>query len=228
MSSTESVVLLSAGLDSTVNFLEGLKDGGVRLALTFDYGQRAAAQEKQKAQNLCAKYKVPHQHVELPFFKIFTKTSLVSHDQKVPVDQDINIQSYEKSLITAEKVWVPNRNGIFLNIAAGFAEGLGVGQIVPGFNLEEATTFPDNSVEFEEALNHSFSFSTQNKVTVKCYTHKKNKTEILRRGLELGLDVNDLWPCYFGNEKWCGVCESCLRFKNALKQLPLKNGGEIQ
>jgi 7-cyano-7-deazaguanine synthase len=219
MSLSGSLVLLSGGLDSTVNFLESLNDGGVRLALTFDYGQRAALKEKQRAQNLCAKYKVPHQHVELPFFKIFTKTSLVAQEQKVPTGQEVNIQSYEKSLITADKVWVPNRNGIFLNIAAGFAEGLGIQHIVPGFNLEEATTFPDNSIEFQQSLNQSFSFSTQNKVTIRCYTNKKNKTEILRRGLELGLDIQDLWPCYFGDEKWCGTCESCLRFQNALKQV---------
>jgi 7-cyano-7-deazaguanine synthase len=95
---------------------------------------------------------------------------------------------------------------------------LGIQNIVPGFNLEEATTFPDNSAEFQQALNQSFDFSTQNKVRVKCYTIKKNKTEILKRGLELGMQIEDLWPCYQAGDKWCGQCESCLRFQNALKQ----------
>ena len=212
------LVLLSAGLDSTVNFLEALQDGGVKLALTFSYGQKAADKEIERAKALCQKYSVPHSLVELPFFKIFTSSSLLRADKNIPLGSEVNIQSYEKSLITAEKVWVPNRNGIFLNIAAGFAEGLGVQEIVPGFNLEEATTFPDNSVEFQEALEQSFKFSTQNKVHVKCYTIQMNKTEILKRGLELGLSIEDLWPCYQAGEKWCGSCESCLRFQNALKQ----------
>ncbi len=211
-----SVVLLSGGLDSTVNFLECLHDGGVRLALTFHYGQRAVQQEIASAKKLCEKYQVPHQTIELPFFKNFTKTSLVDRDQKIPTDKEVDIKSFEKSLLTANRVWVPNRNGIFLNIAAGFAEGLGAAFVVPGFNLEEATTFPDNSVEFQQALETSFSFSTQNKIKVKCYTLRKNKSEILKRGLELGMAVPDLWPCYFGEEKWCGQCESCLRFQNAL------------
>ena len=51
-------------------------------------------------------------------------------------------------------------NGIFLNIAAGFAEALSAQAVLPGFNKEEAATFPDNSVDFLESLNHSFSFST--------------------------------------------------------------------
>jgi 7-cyano-7-deazaguanine synthase len=212
------LVLLSGGLDSTVNFLEALGDGGVKLALTFSYGQKAADKEIQRSRSLCQKHKVPHEVVELPFFKKFTSTSLLRDDKQIPRGSDVNIQSYEKSLITAEKVWVPNRNGIFLNIAAGFAEGLGLQEIVPGFNLEEATTFPDNSAEFQQALDHSFTFSTQNKVRVKCYTIKKNKTEILKRGLELGMQIEDLWPCYQAGEKWCGSCESCLRFQNALKQ----------
>lgn len=214
-----SVVLLSGGLDSTVNFLECLKDGGIGLALTFDYGQRAAAREIQAAQKLCDKYQIPHQVIDLPFFKNFTKTSLVSRERSVPTGKEVDIQSFEKSLLSADRVWVPNRNGIFLNIAAGFAEGLGASFVVPGFNLEEATTFPDNSADFQQALEHSFSFSTQNKIKVKCYTLKKNKTEILNRGLDLGLQIPDLWPCYFGEQKWCGTCESCLRFQNALKQV---------
>ena len=212
---SQHVLLLSAGLDSTVNFLEALQDGGVRLAITFDYGQRAALREIHKAQQLCQRYQVAHQVVELPFFKHFTQSSLVNRTQTIPQGSEVNIASHSASLKTAEKVWVPNRNGIFLNIAAGFAEGLGVPFVVPGFNAEEASTFPDNSAGFQKALEGSLSFSTQNHVQVKCYTLHKQKKEILLRGRELGLDINDLWPCYLGEEKWCGQCESCLRFANA-------------
>jgi 7-cyano-7-deazaguanine synthase len=63
----KSVVLLSAGLDSTVNLYAAKKDGQVLLALTFDYGQRAAKKEILKAKALCKKLKVPHQVLKLPF-----------------------------------------------------------------------------------------------------------------------------------------------------------------
>jgi 7-cyano-7-deazaguanine synthase len=214
----KSLVLLSSGLDSTVNLLAARRDGEVVRAVTFDYGQRAAAREIEKSRNICQRLEVPHHVVELPFFKEFTKTSLVSRLSDVPTE-DVDIQSHTQSLKTAEKVWVPNRNGIFLNIAAGFAEGWGADVVVPGFNAEEATTFPDNSKAYQKALDVSFSFSTANQVRVHCYTIDMEKPEILKLGLSLGLDPEWLWPCYFGEAQWCGRCESCQRFANALRMV---------
>lgn len=216
--SQKSIVLLSSGLDSTVNLLAALKEGDVVLALTFDYGQKAAKKEIEKSKALCQKYNVPHQVIELPFFKKFTKTSLIAQDQEIPRAGDVNIHSQEQSLKTADRVWVPNRNGIFLNIAAGFAEGLQADAVVPGFNAEEAATFPDNSQEYQRRLEESFALSTQNKIKVKCFTVNMDKAEIIKWGMELGLNVKDIWPCYFAGEVICEECESCLRFKNALKR----------
>lgn len=215
MEKQKSVVLLSAGLDSTVNLLSALKDGPVVKVLTFDYGQKAAAREIEKSQYICKKLKLNHQVVSLPFFKDFTKTSLIAQDQLIPQSKDVDIHSHATSLKTADRVWVPNRNGIFLNIAAGFAEGLEADVVIPGFNAEEAATFPDNSKAYQQKLDESFSYSTMRKIKVKCYTIDMNKTEILKMGLKLGLVLADLWPCYFGGKELCGECESCLRFKNA-------------
>lgn len=213
-SSLKSVVLLSAGLDSSVNFLMSLRRTEVLLALTFDYGQRAAKQEIAHSQMLAEQYAVKHEIVELPWFKKITKTSLVNQSVEVPLSIDLNSQNQTEN--SAQKVWVPNRNGIFLNIAAGFAESLGAEIIVPGFNLEEASTFPDNSTEFIEATSRSLSFSTANHVRVECYTSKMNKIQIAELGRELGLDFNKVWSCYFGNQEPCGECESCLRFQRAV------------
>jgi 7-cyano-7-deazaguanine synthase len=214
----KSIVLLSSGLDSTVNLLAARAEGAVLKAITFDYGQKAAVREIAQSQKICEKYGIDHQIVGLPFFKDFTKTSLIAQDQTIPQETEVDIHSQETSRKTADRVWVPNRNGIFLNVAAGFAEGLGADVVVPGFNLEEAQTFADNSKAYLEVLNDSFSYSTLRKISVKCYTTDLNKTEIVKLGLSLGLDIHDLWPCYFGGAQWCGQCESCLRFKNALSQ----------
>jgi 7-cyano-7-deazaguanine synthase len=215
---SKCVVLLSGGLDSTVNFLVARQQREVVAAVTYDYGQKAALQEIRSARRLCDKYSVRHIVVTLPFFKEFTSTSLVSTNMNVPEKSDINLSSMDQSSETAAKVWVPNRNGIFLNIAAGYAEGLGADYVVPGFNLEEASTFPDNSQAFQDALNMSFTFSTRNKVSVWCFTQNMMKSEILRLGLQNGLEIGDLWPCYHGQEKLCMNCESCLRFARALEE----------
>lgn len=212
------VLLLSCGLDSAVNFLLARKEYDVELAITFDYGQKAAHQEITHSRKLCKNLNTPHRVIELPFFKDFTQTSLLSTQLDVPGKKDIDLTSDEKNKTSASKVWVPNRNGIFLNIAAGYAEGLGAKFIVPGFNFEEASTFPDNSQKFQDVLNEAFLFSTENKVEVLCFTQHLMKTEILALGLKNGLSINDLWPCYNGFEKWCLDCESCLRFERAVTE----------
>ena len=224
-SRSKAVVLLSSGLDSSVNFYEALLKFEVVLTLTFNYSQKAAAREIASAHKLSQKEGVKNQVIDLPWFSNFQQSSLINAQKSFPKQGEVQIDNHEQSLKTAKSVWVPNRNGIFLNVAAGFAENLGAGYVIPGFNKEEATTFPDNSVGFMKALDHSFDFSTANHVKVECFTKDLEKPEILKRALELQVPLQDLWPCYDNQEKWCGVCESCLRSKRAFQahSLPLKN-----
>lgn len=211
----KSVVLLSSGLDSSVNLYEAVKDSQVVLALTFDYGQKAARRELECSAALAKEVRVLHKTIALPWFKDFNRSSLLVEDQAVPTGQQVNIQSHEQSLQTAKSVWVPNRNGIFLNIAAGFAEALGAEIVIPGFNAEEASTFPDNSQEFMNEMSRSLALSTANHVKVQSYTVALQKTEIVKKGESLQVPWSKIWPCYFAGEKWCGECESCLRSKRA-------------
>lgn len=211
----KSVVLLSAGLDSTINAYEAHRAGGLALALTFDYGQRAAAREVASAQKTASLLGVAHIVVPLPWFKEFTQTSLVNRAAKVPTH--VQIDNLGASETSAKSVWVPNRNGIFLNIAAAFAEGMGADTIIPGFNIEEAATFPDNTQGYLDALTAAFCFSTANHVRAFSYTTSLNKTQIVRRGLELGVRFEHVWPCYLGEALPCGTCESCLRYQRACR-----------
>jgi 7-cyano-7-deazaguanine synthase len=215
-----ALVLLSSGLDSTFNLYKALQKFTVKVALTFDYGQRASAREILAATKLAKRVNVPHRTVHLPWFKDFTRTSLVSGDE-IPVGSDVKIDSLERSLETARRVWVPNRNGIFLNIAAGYAEGFDCKYIVPGFNYEEAQTFPDNSKAFLKAIDESLSYSTDGRVQSYCFSIQMQKTQIVREAIDLGVPLTDLWPCYLGAAKWCGECESCQRFKRAVESAGL-------
>jgi 7-cyano-7-deazaguanine synthase len=215
---SKAVVLLSSGLDSSVNLFEAVKAHAVVMALTFNYGQKAGPAEIRSAGRLSDFVKVPHKVIELPFFRDFNRSSLIVKAEKVPTGDAVKINDMKTSQETAKSVWVPNRNGILLNIAAGFAEALGAEYVIPGFNLEEAQTFPDNTEDYMGALSNSFSYSTANKVKVKCFTSSMNKTEIVKKGQELGLPFEMIWPCYFTGDKWCGQCESCQRSKNAMKK----------
>jgi 7-cyano-7-deazaguanine synthase len=181
--SGSAVVLLSSGLDSTFNFLQALDVYEVRLVLTFDYGQKAAAREVECSRALAKHYACPIEVVHLPWFQYFTHTALVAQGT-VPSGQTVQIDDLHRSQETAKNVWVPNRNGIFLNIAAGFAEGLGADFVVPGFNAEEAQTFPDNSEAFLNTLDECWTFSTSRRVRARCFTLDMNKTQIVQKAQE--------------------------------------------
>lgn len=212
---TKSVVILSGGLDSSMNLFLAKEKTDLKLALTFNYGQRAANKEIATAAHLTKKWGVPHQVIDLTWMKNFGKSSLLDTHLEVPTD-NVEIDNFNKSIETAKSVWVPNRNGIFLNIGAGFAEAVDADILIPGFNKEEATTFPDNSEDYLQALDRSFAFSTQNKVSTFCFTVTMDKTEIVKLGKQKQFPFKEIWPCYFSFEKWCGRCESCKRYKRAL------------
>lgn len=211
------VVLLSSGLDSTVNLYAAQAQGEVVLALTFDYGQRAAEKEIAAAKTITHRRKIPHRVLELPFFKDFGKSSLLDASLELPTGDKVSIDDKKTSEKSAQSVWVPNRNGIFLNIAAGFAESLRADAVIPGFNQEEAATFPDNSKAFQQALTTSLGYSTANQVKVECFTTDMVKVQIVEAGKKWGVDWSLMWPCYQSLAKWCGECESCQRSKRALK-----------
>jgi 7-cyano-7-deazaguanine synthase len=188
------------------------------LALTFDYGQRAAKREISMAKKTCAYLGIRHKVVRLPFFIEFNQSSLLNRRKAVPRGRAVQIDNRRASLKTAKAVWVANRNGILLNIAAAFAESLKAEWIIPGFNKEEASTFPDNSESFLSALTDSLKFSTANHVRAKCFTSRMNKTEIVALGNRLGVRWEFTWPCYHSGRRWCGECESCRRAERAFSE----------
>lgn len=214
----KSIVLLSSGLDSTVNFCKALRAGEIVLALTFDYGQKAAFNEVTNSKRICQKYYVPHEVVQLEWLKKITKTALVNSEKPLPELQEQELDQLNITLDSAEKVWVPNRNGVFLNIAASFAESIGADTIVVGFNAEEAKTFPDNTDDYVKSVNAGFQFSTLKHPKVICYTQDLNKTEIVRLGKELRAPFDLMWSCYRSGLKPCQKCESCLRYYRALRE----------
>lgn len=212
----KSIVLLSAGLDSTVNLFLALKETQVQRTITFNYGQRAAEKEIAQSKKISDHLKISHTVVDLPWLKQISTSSLTNEKLSIPSGSAVSIDDMVVSTMTAQSVWVPNRNGVFLNIAASFAEALGAKTIIPGFNVEEAQTFPDNSQAFMNATDIAFRFSTKNNVHVSCFTADMNKTQIMKAALIENVPLDLMWPCYLNGAKWCGQCESCQRTKRAM------------
>lgn len=213
-----SIVLLSGGLDSVVSFDVACRESEVVAALTFNYGQRAAQKEISVAESFCRDRNVKHVVIELSWLADITETALVNTGRDLPNLTNSSLIKESSSQDTAQAVWVPNRNGVFLNIAAAYAEAWKIDQIVTGFNAEEAATFPDNSPEYVRACMDSFRYSTRNHVSIWIPTLHLDKSGIIRLARELDTPVEKVWPCYEGGESLCWKCESCVRFKRGLQQ----------
>ena len=217
-----AVALLSSGMDSVVATTLASQEGEVVLALTFDYGQRAAAREREYAARVCEALKIEHRVIELPWLEEITSTALVAEGEALPELSREELDS-SRAQESARRVWVPNRNGVFVNIGASFAEALSCDAIVVGFDAEEAATFPDNSRGYVDAANAALGYSTLSKVRIYAPLIEKSKEEIARLGLEIGAPLEWSWSCYRGEAKPCLRCESCLRRARAFESIAEKD-----
>lgn len=213
----DAVILLSGGLDSAVSAAVAKQYGiDFKLALTFDYGQKAFAKEVQASKQLADYYKIPHKLIKLDWLKDITNTSLVS-DKDVP-DMDIkNLENLNDTINSMKNVWIPNRNGLFINIAAAFSDSFEYDYIVIGANKEEAATFSDNSQKFIDDMNEVLKTSTNYDIKVTAPLIEFDKNEIVKKAIELKVPLKYINSCYNSQKGHCGHCESCSRLKRALK-----------
>jgi 7-cyano-7-deazaguanine synthase len=203
----KSIILLSGGLDSTVSATIATRRTLPVFALTFDYGQRAAKMEIAASKRICRYLEIAHETIRLPFFKKFKGLMLMSRAKRAL-----------KNPMNVRDLWVPNRNALFINVAACFAEYYGARTVVTGFNREEAQEFPDNSVHFLRAINRALKFSTLSKVEVRSYVLQYTKKEIYRLGMKFEAPLELVYSCYLGGKNMCGKCASCKRLIEAKKQ----------
>lgn len=211
-----TIVLLSAGLDSLASFYWALQETDVMLALTLDYGQKAAARELELSKAVCERHDVAHKVIELSWYRQFSSALI----QKQSVIPDLDMGQLDELKMTqksAQAVWVPNRNGVMIALASAFAESMLASSVVVGFNAEEGVTFPDNSPDFVKASNKALEYSTKGAVRVVAPMIDKNKTQIVEWCLKNNVDLSNLWSCYRGDDRMCGQCESCQRCKRALQ-----------
>jgi 7-cyano-7-deazaguanine synthase len=212
-----AILLLSGGLDSTVAAYLLRPEIEPVLALTADYGQKAAGRELAASYAVARELGIPHRTVFLPFLREAASGALMDREREVPRLRAEDLDDAEGAAArSAAAVWVPNRNGVLIAMAATWAEINDVPNVVCGFNREEAATFPDNSAEFLEAQNLALRYSTRNRVQVISPTIAMSKTEIAVAGRDAGAPLHLCWPCYLGAERPCHRCESCLRFDRAL------------
>ena len=207
---TKSIILLSGGLDSIISLALFKEKYNITTAVTFNYGQKAAKKEIETSKKISAFYKLEHIIIDLPWLNEIS-TSTLNQNKDIPTSNNIETIENSKSLI------VPNRNALFINIAASIAEAKDFKYIIIGANKEESHNFKDNSKNFIEAINLSLKNSTENEVQVLAPLINYDKKQIVEAGIKENVPFNLIHSCYKNKDKHCGLCESCLRLKRALQ-----------
>jgi 7-cyano-7-deazaguanine synthase len=212
----QAVVLLSGGLDSYTAAAIAKADGFVLNALTIHYGQRHA--REVEAAKVVARALGVARHQELRVDLRGIGGSSLTSDIDVPRDRDLA----EAGIPTT---YVPARNTIFLSLALGWAEVLDARDLVMGVNALDYSGYPDCRPEFIRAFESLAAVATRAGVEgVSFRVHapliRLTKAEIIRKGVDLGLDYGLTHSCYDPAPAGtpCGRCDSCvLRAKGFLE-----------
>jgi 7-cyano-7-deazaguanine synthase len=203
-----AVVLLSGGLDSYTAAAIAKSQGFTLHALTVRYGQRHA-REVDAARRVAAALGVAA-HLDLDLDLRGIGGSALTSEMPVPLDRDL-------STMDIPSTYVPARNTIFLSLALGWAEVLNARDLVIGVNALDYSGYPDCRPEFIRAFEALAALATRAGVEgARFRVHTPlmalTKADIIRRGLELGLDYRLTHSCYdpAPDGAPCGRCDSCV------------------
>ena len=211
----KSIVLLSGGLDSTTTLAIAKKEGFEVFALSFRYGQRHQV-ELDNAYNVVKTMGVT-KHIVLDIdLRLFGGSALTSD---IDVPKDRSVKEMDSGIPVT---YVPARNTIFLSLALAWAEVVEAETIFIGVNSLDYSGYPDCRPEFISAYENMANLATRSAVEglhkIKIQTPLINltKAQIIKKGLELGVDYSITSSCYdpASNGAPCCKCDSCqLRLK---------------
>jgi len=203
-----AVVLLSGGLDSYTAAAMAKADGFSLNALTIHYGQRHA-REVQSAREVARALGVD-EHKELTVDLRPIGGSSLTSEIEVPRDRDLDATDIPST-------YVPARNTIFLSLALGWAEVLGAHDLVVGVNALDYSGYPDCRPAFVRAFEGLANVATRagvdgTRFRVHTPLIQLSKADIIRRGIQLGLDYGLTHSCYDPGPSGrpCGHCDSCV------------------
>lgn len=217
----KSVVLFSGGMDSTTALYWALRQYDIVYALSFDYGQRHKI-EITMAQKLTERLRVQHKILKVDLNQI-GGSSLT--DTNLPLPEYENAEEIEGHL---PSTYVPFRNGIFLSMAAAWAEVEEINDIICGFNVIDSPNYPDTRKAFVEAMEKALNLGTkasmnqENFHILSPFVNFK-KSEIIKRGLSLGADYSYSVSCYKGEDIPCQICSACLLRQKAWEEVGLED-----
>jgi 7-cyano-7-deazaguanine synthase len=217
-----AIVLLSGGLDSTTCLAIARDAGHAPLyTMSFDYGQRHSF-ELEAAKQIANRFGIVEHRVIRIDLRQFGKSALTD-DLAVPKDRDESQMSADIPI-----TYVPARNTIFLSYALAWAEVLQVRDVFIGVNAIDYSGYPDCRPEFIAAFEQMANLATKMTTTgpgapgftIHTPLIHLTKAQIIRRGIELGVDYARTHSCYDPDSQGraCGRCDSCLLRKKGFAE----------
>ena len=203
----KALVLFSGGLDSTVLAAQLLADGAETRLLSIDYGQRHA-KELQQAEKIAEALGLPHRILRLPDLGPLLGGSSLTDDQ-VELPEGHYAEESMKATV------VPNRNMILLALAGGHALSIGFDAIAYAAHAGDHTIYPDCRPEFADAMETALGLADWEKLSLHRPFVHLSKTDLVKKGAELGAPLHLTWSCYAGREIHCGKCGTCVERKEA-------------
>lgn len=221
MKEEDAVLLFSGGLDSTTALAWSKGKFRRVSALLFDYGQRHRI-ELQSAKRTLEKESIEFREWNLNL-EGFVESALLGQTEVIP---DTLEATRSESLVPA--TYVPFRNGIFLALAAAFAESIGIRHLVTGFNCIDTPDYPDTTPLFTRSMTRAVNNGTSALKTgrfFKIHTPliRLNKAEIIAMGIKMGVDYSYSISCYRGEEIPCLHCPSCEIRSRAFSELAMED-----
>lgn len=198
-SEPDSAIILSGGLDSTTLLYE--EQRRIALAITYNYGNNHAAQETACARYHCEHLGIEHLIIDLDFIGQHFSSSLTAGADAIPDGEyaDENMHS----------TVVPFRNGIMLSIACGLAESRGLHRVLIANHGGDHAIYPDCRPGFVQAMDKAMREGTYIGVELYAPYTGITKSDIVKRGAEMGIDYSRTYSCYRGGKQHCGHCATC-------------------
>ena len=218
----KAVILLSGGIDSsTLLHMISAREVGVELyALSFQYGQKHSRELRMAAWQAEAAGVCDHQIMDISFFSdlVGQGSVLTAIGSSVPDLTDLT----EKEL-DQPPTYVPNRNMMLLSLAAAFAESRGVQRVCYGAQAQDQYGYWDCTEAFVERMNTVFSLNRRDPIQVEAPFVGCSKADVVKIGLEIGVDYAHTWTCYRGDAKPCLACPSCVERADAFRGAGIKD-----
>src|SRR6202166_3658126 len=210
--SRKAVVLLSGGMDSCVSTARAREcHGASSVALLHaSYGQRTQERERRAFDEIANFYGVRQRlAVQLEHFRAIGGSALTDKSISVP-ENELGAPDPHGSAIPV--TYVPFRNAHFLSVAVSWAEAIGAGAIYIGAVAEDSSGYPDCRPEYYRVFQQLIRVGTRPETNIEIATPviALKKSEIIRKGIELGAPLHLTWSCYQSEDTPCGVCDSCL------------------